>query len=422
MCMKPRRWTLIATLALCGAAMVSHQARAAQSATESAAQFMEPMLTQRQFTALCQQLALTHEQRTIAEMLFADYAADVEGVAAAADARADAAGRQTVLAAFAGRMIVDAEELRRLRLAVLAVYEETWPEADRLLADLYAGLRSILGEDQRPRFGAAMVQLRREMLLHPRHAGRQSYEYAGDGVDVLLLIDEAKKPGGELEGLPPAAIAETRAHYEQQLDALLIESAPEQRRIRSAMRAARIRRDADTLHAAEREALEHWRRLYDLNERIVRAIGAVAEAERGEEARERWMSRFDQACFPWLFAADVPQRQRDFLARMSLTEAQRAEIDAAFAEHTARRRELLAQAIDLMLVARRELQCMVYPMMDPTELPNPLARGVYEQLLKNSGEIAALESAAADRIEAALTEHERTTLRRAVRRTSAPRR
>ena len=55
---------------------------------------------------------------------------------------------------------------------------------------------------------------------------------AGDGVDVLLLIDQALQSGGELAGQGmAAALAEVREVYEQQLDALLIETAPEHRRL-----------------------------------------------------------------------------------------------------------------------------------------------------------------------------------------------
>lgn len=388
--------------------------RAAMADT-SAADFIEPVMTHRQYTIISQRLALPYEQRVIAELLFADYTDTIKHIVQQADARADAAGRQRVIDAFSGRIVIDPAELASIRLAMLNIYSDTWADADSALDELLLSLHSILNDEQSPKLAPAIVEVRRQMMLHPRDAARASYEYAGDGVDVLLLVQEAKN-GNELHGLSEAALQQVLSTYEHHLDALLAETMQISRDARMAIRIARLQRNDDARREAETAAIEVWQRLYDLNEWTVRQVAAIAGQTLGEEAGAAFIDRFHRACFPWLFTRGVPDRQNEWMAGQALADDQRERVEGIYREYNARRAELLEQARSIMVAARRDLKRVIYPMMDSTELiASPIAQGVFERLLKNSGELSSLEAATSDRFETVLTEQQRLNMRRAIR-------
>ena len=67
-----------------------------------------------------------------------------------------------------------------------------------------------------------------------------------------------------------------------------------------------------------------------------------------------------------------------------------------------------------MLRARLEFQTILYAMMDSQTLDERLRRGLWEQLLKNSGELTNLETTTANSLEALLTSAQRDALRKAM--------
>jgi hypothetical protein len=295
------------------------------------------------------------------------------------------------------------------------VYEQAWPETDRLLEDLTANVHSILRDEQQGQFDRNLRKVRRAVLLHPRQAEEQYPEYAGDGVDVMLLYQRASASGNELEGLDPLRVQGILDRYERLLDGLLLETAADYRRGKLESRIARLMKDSATIAEQQRAAVDRWQRLYQLNRHTVRIIGDVAGDSLGSEARREWVRRFDRASFAWLFARRKPDRQYDWVRRQDLPEKLKSEARAIYETYRGRRGELTQQAIQIMLRARLEFHSMLYSMMDPAVLPESIPRSLYQDLLRNSGELATLESETTARLEALLTERQREQMRRGIR-------
>lgn len=386
-------------------------------ASKSAAEFFEPVITHRQFSDLVRNLDLNREQRMLVELVFSDYADTIASLSQQADAEADTAGRQTILDAYSGRRLVDPSQLSRLRLDVLQVYRSYWQRIDRELSNLTDNLRSLLSDEQRPLLEVPLRQLRREMLLHPQQVGRNAYEYAGDGLDMLQLITEASRENGELHNLPKlqAALAEITTSYELQLDQLLTQTAADARDIRMEARIARIKRDPAAQRHTEEQSLQLWRQLYNLNHNTMHQVSQLL-ANTNPEAQIRWERRFYQACFPWLYAPGPVDRRYQWITRQSLTDQQHADAAQIYQNFQTRRYELHQKAIKIMLTARNELQMVISAMMDQSQLTNPVALNLHQQLLHNSGELSSAEATATAELESLLSDNLRLALRRAMRR------
>src|SRR5436190_15790260 len=157
--------------------------------------------------------------RNIAVLSYGDYLAALTELTQQADQAAIHAGRQTVQDAFSGKNRLAPDELQRLRVEVLRIYEQMFPAIDAAQDTLVSNIHGMLGPEQEAAFGPALRELHRDILLHPRQVGSQYEDYAGDGVDVSDLVDDARKDGGELAGVEPSALADLLANYDVQLDA-----------------------------------------------------------------------------------------------------------------------------------------------------------------------------------------------------------
>ncbi len=389
---------------------------AASAPGQSAKDYFEPLVNHQQFALLVHDLELSREQRMIVELVFTDYRDSIDALAEQADRAADEVGRRRVLDAMSGRIILDTSELRRLRLAVLDVYETYLDKVDAAFEELTLSIESVLVDEQQSKIKASLRELRRAALLHPRHGERTFQEYAGDGVDVLLLHEEATKPGGELATLDPGTVSGILEQYEHNLDRLLIETSHAYRLSRMSLRKARVSRDARDLAKAEKQVIEQWRRLYELNERTVAAIGEVVAAGLGEHASMRWNERFQRACFDWMFSRQGPDRQHEWMmSQSSLTAEQRELAQDVYEEFLDQRQVLAGQAIALMIRARLELESIIHSMMDPTDLGGQKRR-IYDELLRNSGEMATLDAATTDAFENILDRDQRRSFRNVFRR------
>ncbi|MHC5023622.1 MAG: hypothetical protein ACYTGG_06885, partial [Planctomycetota bacterium] len=303
-------------------------------------------------------------------------------------------------------------ELRELRIAVLEAYASALPEASALLDRLLADIHELLVDDQRGAAAIAERALRRRLLLHPRQEGRLDQSYAGDGVDVLELVAEAQRRGGELEALRAGTIAGLLSDYELLLDSLLAESGAAWFDGRLRLRMARISRDASVMQREEGRELERWRRLDELNRRTVEQIGRIAADELGAAAQQRWLDRFDGACYPWLLGRDVVDRQLDWIRRHVDDAATVQQAEAVWSDYDAQRRALARRTIKIMRRGRVELRAMLYPMMDPVDPGDSTRRELYQEMLKNSGEQTTLETDARGRLEALLDPSQRQRMRR----------
>jgi hypothetical protein len=394
------------------------------TAQETAHEHLEPRVSASQFSLFLSAFEPSMDQRGILQVLFEDYTAALDDLAAATDARADAAGRREVNDAIVGSIRMDPEVLRRMRIEVLRVYQAAWPEVDQRFEQLIADSLSMLDEDRAGAAAMAVPALRRAVLLHPRARNGPGYEYAGDGVDLMTLVDAAAAPGAELAAImngegeaataARAALDRVRREYEAAMDTVLRETASAVRQESMNRRIARIQADPAAVRAAEERLLQLWRRQYDTNRAAVDRIAAMLGEVGGEVAREAWLARVDEACFPWLHRPDRPDRQVDWLDRQSLDlEVQKA-VEQAYADFTARRQALRRSAIELMIRGRIEHQVILYPMMNSASITDPAQHRLFESLVRNSGEQATLARDAAAAIESALPDATRQALKRAV--------
>lgn len=383
-------------------------------AQDSARDAIEPRLTRTQFALFTRTFGLDSEQRAMTELMHSDYSASLDELERTLEQEAMGVGLREVQDALAGRGRLSAEELRTKRAAILRVYQQGWPDIDRSLDSLIVGVEHVLTPSQVAMFEPAARDLRRSVLLHPRQADREYQEYAGDGVDVLLLADAALADGGELQPLGRNAIQDILTRYELNLDALLRETAPEYRNSKLLRKIAVIEQDSATVRELNQAAITRWKRLYELNVATVRQIGEIAAASLGEQAQKQWLDRFDQASFTWLYPRRKPDRQIEWIRQQPLDNEVLAQAQANYEHYLSRRRELSRQAIDIMLQARLEFQTMLYSMMDPSSIDDQIRRGLYEELLKNSGEQANLESTTAAAMEALLDPATREALRKAM--------
>lgn len=384
-------------------------------AVETALHFVEPRIGKDHFALLGQGLDLAPDQRIIMEALYRDYADSIDQLINQTDALADGVGRQRVNDALSGKTLVPPAELRALRVEVLKTYELSWPETDRLLEQLLDDTRSILNSEQIAQFDTSLREIRRMILLHPRQAEALYPEYAGDGVDVLLLAAQATASRGELESIDRSQLNEILDAYEYQLDALLIDTAKAHRKCKLEARIARLQRDPEAIAAQEQIAVGLWQQLYQLNRHTVTQIGDLAGDMLGADARNRWLNRFDRESFAWLFAPRTPDRQYDWLKTRRMDAQLKADVESIYKQYRTRRSELIGQAIEIMLRGRLEYQTMLYSMMDPTSVSDAVRRGLYQELLINSGELAGLESNTSSELEALLTDDQRQQMRKGIR-------
>jgi hypothetical protein len=385
-------------------------------AEESARDYFRPILTHQHFTVLSRALDLDQQQRMIAELVFSDYTDAVASMMQRADQAADEAGRQTVLEVYRGRRFLDAQQLRSLRVAVLETYMSFLPHLDEELDDLLEGVRSLLQAEQRDKLQPALQTLRRVLLLHPRQRERNSFSYAGDGVDVLELLTIAQRAEQELASLDAHLLQDVIKSYTDELDDLLVQTSAAQRENQMRMRLARIAQDAAAVREAEQHAMELWSSLYELNTATVRAIGRIAAQHLGQEVQSQWLDRYTKACFPWMFTEGRVDRQYAWLEGQGLTAAQQEQATRVYQAYQQRERELRMAAIELMLSARVQAQAVVYAMMDRSEITTTVARTIHTQLLHNSGELASAQAEAAAGFESLLSDEQRAAMRRAMQR------
>ncbi len=385
------------------------------AADETAVNFIEPNITQLLWAKLTRPLNFNRDQKLIVQFLYKDYRSAISDIIEKTDDKAEQAGRSQIQQALAGRSRLSPQELRDLRAEVLGVYRNCWPQVDEATANLLLGLEAVLLDDQRPIFQRGMMELRRAVWLQPRQRAERTYDYAGDGVDMLALLDEATSEHGMLAGLDTTQFAREIERYTQQLDALLRDSGAAMREARLEMRIARTLRDTQRQADAAETAMELWRQLYELNGTFATTIARQAAEQIGPDVADAWNQTYLSACFTWLFEDRRPDRQYRWLNRKQLTANQRQLIETTYEKYNQRFHTLAREAVDLMIQSRIQHAMPLHAMIDPTQLTTSATRELYEQLLKNSGQMSALEDATSDAFESALDDELRRQFRRAIR-------
>lgn len=408
--------SLVLILSL-GAMLVFARAAHAQ---ERARDFIEPRVSKTQFQQFCQKVGIQPDQRQIATTSFSDYESTLTDLATRLDALALAAGRDKVDESLTGKARIEAEELKRLRAEVLRIYLQGGSEADMAVESLITGVEVILNDDQALKFDAARKWLHRETLLHPRANSATYQEYAGDGVDVLMLVEDARQEGGEFANLPPDTLNAILNAYEEQLDQVLLDTASANRDGAVLRKIATIEKDIDTLRREEAAAVQRWKRLYDLNTQTVIKVAAAAQAamdgQASPSAAAAFKQRYDRESFKWLYPRKKPDRQIEWIRAQDAVAADaKAKAEVFYAEYVIKRNGLSRAAIEMMLKARNEYQTFLYAMMDPTTVDDRIKTSLWSELMKNTGEQSTLDSTVTSQLEGVLDDAGRQSLRDAMK-------
>ena len=373
--------------------------RAQNAPTSTDFRVLDVVVTHPIFEDICSLLHLDESQRAQAEEFFAGYLAaarDLDdetyrgivsaGFEAMRALRAELDPLHTRRGANADRR--EREKLReqtnrhrddpRWEIVRALRYESNkarvvgWRKADALLEGwLYEFQISMEIEDD---LFARVPRLIRRRVLEPAWP-QSSYADFKRPVDVLALVEQASRPGGEM--FPLAALEHTSKEpervgeaswseaqgnltgiliqYEIQLDGLLHQ--------RSRERRARLRRDTPLSTTSEdpgwreleRTMSQEWYRRYQVSHQAVEAIAILLNEYVSAEAATNWRDRFHRALCPeltqdrWVddMISWLESRADHRPEQMQLTET-------LYADYVVRRRELISQAIRTGVRVRKE--------------------------------------------------------------------
>lgn len=382
-----------------GFALAALVAGGAYAAAEYGVENLEPRVNREPFAALLDGLEIDDDGRMIADLLFSDYVSGLEAIAARIDEAQRAAGRDQLEQALSGRMVLTRDELRELRADVREVERGAFAESEQLAEELFVSIRDVLATDAAA-FDRSALAVRRDMHLAPRRMRRGDSSYAGDGLDLVRLVTEARA-GGELESVPTGQIDQLLDQYAASLDALLRDSARLWWNARLEAAVGGILDEIDLKADAEADIAREWNRHWALTnqyaEQIVTAAGDAGPAFR---------ARFLAAAFPWLLSDTKPDRVNAWIQDRIADGETRASAAAIMDEYRVGRQPLVADAIDIIVRSRAEHSVLLDARMDPLALGGRL-RDLYQELLRNSGRRASVESDATASLEALLTQRER---------------
>ena len=377
---------------------------ASPAADEFGVEDIEPKVSRLRFAELLDAVQAEDDGRMIADLLFSDYASSLEALAERIDAAQVAAGRGDLELALAGQLLLDRDELRALRADVRRAEAGVFGEAEQAAEQLLTSVRDVLAADADV-FERAARHVRRDMHLAGRRVRERDTSYAADGVDLVLLVEEARA-GGELASVGSGEIDQILEQYAAGLDTVLRTSARRWWDERLDAAVADILDDADRKADAEREVAREWTRHWSLTQQYV---DRIADASGG--AGPAFRARFMAAAFPSLLRDTRPDRVNAWIQKRIDDSSVRADAEAVMAEFRGRRAPIVGDAIEIIVRSRADHGAMLDARMDPLALSDRMVRDLYQELLRNSGRRSSIESDATESLEALLTSRERKQMR-----------
>jgi len=371
---------------------------------------VEPLVTREAILAFIELLGMDREQRGVVEMTFSLYEADASALAQRTVEAQRAAGADRLDEARAGRALLDPAEVRRLRVAVKETERGAWASADALFEGLLSDIEILIDPTLAARSAQGFALLRRNAMLAPRRLASWDSGYAGEGMDLVALVAEARSAGAELAAADENALTAILGPYAQSLDAHLRQTWTEDREGRYQLAVARIERATDRVREEELEAIERWRAPFELNRSTAAAIGAVAQQAGGPAAAIAWQRRVDRAAFPWLYAGARPERQVAWIRASTVGNEVKSRAEQALVTYQAASDGVRQEAISLLVRARVEGRFIMGSEVDLAALPDRTAQDLYRELLQNSGRRAKLDDQAAAEIAAMLEDRIRAQM------------
>lgn len=377
--------------------------------------YLKPRINRDQFATYCGQIGIDKYQRGITDLLFEDYSTELVVFAENINNRLRIAGRTRLENVFAGRVSMSGRDLRTLRAKLQIIYRDCEPAADDMMQNLLAGVEGMLSEEQKQNLPAAQRELRRKTMLHPRQKGSRVFSYAGEGVDVLQLVERAStETGAELEGMEDGAIEEIMARYELDLDEVLRQTFSDERRDQLDYSIAKLNQNAEAIAKLQKRLVAYWNKLFELNQSTVKAIGVIIENNSGEFSRKLWEDRFHRMAFEWLYVRTLPDRQVQWIRSSELDSELIQKAEVMYSSYLAGRDMLQREAISLMVRARQERGVTLHPMSLPSDVQEK-AGDLHKDLLRNSGSKKNHDTRFAGEFESLLPIEQQRAMRRALR-------
>ncbi|MEM7228546.1 MAG: hypothetical protein AAF432_06995 [Planctomycetota bacterium] len=386
-------------------------------AEDRAMNMFSPVITRADYLDFCKDVDATRDQKLILDMLFTDYATQLDELAKRTDAAADDAGRQRVNDAFTGRIRLTSDELTRLRAAVVQAYLDAMPDVDRLYATFRADLGGLLDGPQLEALPAAQRALARKVWLRDRSRRAETPEYGGEGVDLFTVCTEARADGAELAALAPTQFAAPLRDYAQRVDQYLRTNAAQDRDDMLRRRIAVINDNEKQRKAIEQRIVDRWLQWYELSNETVEEIAAIARSGLAEDAAIAWRDRCLAAIFPGLMSTSTADRIAAWVQK-NIGDDRSGRIGPLVTSYRRDRAAITMAIRDLYIRGRRDHGRIVHAMVDPKALRDQKTRELYEELLRLTGEQSTEEARLIDELRSMLTPEERDAMTKAIRRAS----
>ena len=362
---------------------------------------IEPFVQRADYQAYCREVGVESDQQQIANMLYEDYVQQLVDLQAASEVRATEAGADRLTAVYEGRGFMGSEELRATRIAVQRSYMENWPVADQLYAELVSDTAAMSIDASNVDMDRARGDLQRRVVLEYVRRREQDRTYAGDGLDVLVLVEHA--------GVQEAPqMKEVLVQYADRVNLLVARHAAANRASVIKERVAKISKDSEESISLMRSRVDRWKNLNQLNEWAIESVAYVLESQQGAESAQAWRVKARMARFPWLYKPDNVELVSDWVFRNG--DAQQQEKTRVVLEaYLPRRDELRAEFEQLLLSARTDHGVILGDSALEKDPDSQEIRGAH---LRLTGELRLLESRTTEQVEANLTSGQRAAARR----------
>lgn len=369
----------------------------------AAEHFIQPFVKRDAYQAYCRQIGIDSDQLEIANILYEDYVQQLVDLQEISTARAVAAGSERLEEAYKGRGFMKSDEIRSTRIAVQKSYAENWPIVDRLFDDLISDTAALSNDPASDTVGRAGSDLFRLVVLESVRGGEQDRTYAGDGVDVVVLIDQLG-----IDGDP--SLDDVRRQYVDRMNEIVERNARVDRASIIDERVAKITKNNERAMELMRKRVDRWKTLNAMNEWAIDSVAYVLDAKEDAEVVSRWRRLVRESRFPWLHRSDQVELISKWIVRNGGPE-QQEKARAILAEYEPLREVLRIEFETLLLSARTDQNVVLGDSLLEKDPESAELRAAH---LRLTGELRLLESRTVERLESLLTPGQRAAARRSI--------
>ena len=369
----------------------------------AAEHFIQPFVKRDVYQSYCTQIGIDSDQREIANLFYEDYVQQLVDLQEISRARAVEAGAERLEEAYKGRGFMKSDEIRSTRIAVQESYAENWPVVDRLFDDLISDTASLSIDPTSDAVVEAGGELTRFVVLESVRMGEQDRTYAGDGLDVVVLIEQL---GIETD----PSLDDVRRQYTDRMNEIVVRNARLDRASIIKERVAKITKDDEVALELMRKRVERWKTLNAMNQWAIDSVAYVLDARGDVEAVSRWRRLARETRFPWLHRSDQVELIAGWIVRNGGPE-QQEKARAILDDYEPTREVLRVEFETLLLSARNDQNVMLGASVLEKDPESAELRAAH---LRLTGELRLLESRTVERLETLLTPGQRAAARRSI--------